>query len=179
MIGRRKFVKILGSASALALVFFNSCKRAILQPTNYALSANQKAVLEEVHEHLFPEEDHRPGARQINSVEYVIKNLSDPQVKDYNKRLILYGTNWTEETSKKLFQKSFIELQHSEKETVLLDIGNFTNGEKWLSNNISYIMEALLADPIYGVNTEQVGWNWLKHKPGFPRPDNRTKYAYL
>ena len=179
MLNRRKFIGIISIATSATVLFFNSCKRTLLLPTNYAITKKQAATLKDVHEHLFPKENNRPGASDINSINYIKNILTDPQVKDYNKRLVLYGINWTEETAVKLFQKSFSELQHSEKEKVLLDLGTFKNGEKWLSNNITYILEALLADPIYTVNTNQIGWNWLKHTPGYPRPDIRTKYAYL
>ena len=39
-----------------------------------------------------------------------------------------------------------------------------------------YIFEALLSDPVYGGNPEGIGWRWLGHRPGFPRPNQRNRY---
>jgi gluconate 2-dehydrogenase gamma chain len=44
---------------------------------------------------------------------------------------------------------------------------------------LDYIMEALLTDPVYGGNPNSIGWQWLKHQPGFPRPTTPLKRRYL
>jgi len=31
-------------------------------------------------------------------------------------------------------------------------------------------MESVLGDPVYNINKDGSGWNWLEHKPGLPRP---------
>ena len=40
----------------------------------------------------------------------------------------------------------------------------------WLSLLLTYLLEALLADPVYGGNPGGIGWQWLAHQPGFPTP---------
>jgi hypothetical protein len=40
---------------------------------------------------------------------------------------------------------------------------------------LKYIMESVLGDPIYDINTKQQGWAWLNHETGYPRP----KKAFL
>ena len=39
-----------------------------------------------------------------------------------------------------------------------------------------YLLEALLADPVYGGNTDEVGWKWLGYTAGFPRPPIGKRY---
>ena len=43
-------------------------------------------------------------------------------------------------------------------------------GRNWLSLLLTYVLEALLADPVYGGNPDGIGWQWLEHQPGYPRP---------
>ena len=31
-------------------------------------------------------------------------------------------------------------------------------------------VEGFFADPVYGGNSNGIGWAWLEHQPGFPRP---------
>jgi len=44
---------------------------------------------------------------------------------------------------------------------------------------LTLIFEALLLDPIYGVNTNNIGWNWLNHDPGVPRPNKENMYPTI
>jgi gluconate 2-dehydrogenase gamma chain len=180
LISRRRFVKKIAIFSSLALLFLNACKKNISSvPTNYELTPRQQDILFLIHAHLFPSEPDSPGATDINSIQYVQKLLKDPQIKDREKRLMLYGINWTNETAQELFQMQLSSLNEKEIEAVLIDLGSYKNGNRWLSNNISYILEALLSDPIYGSNTNEIGWKWLQHKEGYPRPSNENKYPYL
>ena len=35
-------------------------------------------------------------------------------------------------------------------------------------------------DPVYGGNPDGIGWKWLMHPPGFPRPPKgKTYHAFL
>lgn len=179
MISRRRFVFIFGFIGMMLTIALNACKRSLSVPASYGLTPDQFQLLESIHEHLFPSTPDQPGAKEIHSVAYVKKLLSDPQVKDYDKRLLLFGIQWISETSQTLFGKELLSLTSEEKEKVLLDLVSYENGEQWISNNLTYILEALLSDPVYGSNPNEIGWSWLKHQTGYPRPDTRTKYQYL
>ena len=72
---------------------------------------------------------------------------------------------------------SFIELNQAQREAMLRRIETNPVGRYWLSLMIYYLLEALLADPVYGGNIDTVGWQWLQHAPGFPRPDGPYDYA--
>jgi gluconate 2-dehydrogenase gamma chain len=48
-----------------------------------------------------------------------------------------------------------------------------------LSLLLYYIFEALLSDPVYGGNPGGIGWQWLEHQPGFPRPPADKIYGNL
>ena len=44
---------------------------------------------------------------------------------------------------------------------------------------LTYLLQALLTDPVYGGNPNGVGWKWLHHQPGFPRPPKDETYFKL
>ena len=53
---------------------------------------------------------------------------------------------------------------------MLRQIEQSNAGQNWLSLLLTYLLEALLADPVYGGNPDGIGWQWLEHQSGFPRP---------
>ena len=55
----------------------------------------------------------------------------------------------------------------------------FARRSRWLSTLITYTLEALLSDPLYGGNTNGIGWKWLGHDPGNPRPSADKIYGRL
>jgi gluconate 2-dehydrogenase gamma chain len=52
-------------------------------------------------------------------------------------------------------------------------------GENWLSLLLYYLFESLTLDPVYGGNPDGIGWHWLEHQPGFPRPTKETSYRHF
>ena len=62
-----------------------------------------------------------------------------------------------------------------ERQKLLKDIATTSWGESFIADNLKFIFEAMLGDPIYGSNKDESGWRWLEHKAGLPRP----KVAYL
>jgi len=74
-------------------------------------------------------------------------------------------------------QNQIAELQQKEnvitsqqREDVLRQIEQSQAGRNWLSLLLTYLPEALLADPVYGGNPDGIGWTWLEHQPGYPTP---------
>ncbi|MEE8342688.1 MAG: gluconate 2-dehydrogenase subunit 3 family protein, partial [Gammaproteobacteria bacterium] len=66
--------------------------------------------------------------------------------------------------------RPFTALNEQERETVLREIEQSRAGRNWLSTLLTYLLEALLADPVYGGNPNGIGWQWLEHQPGYPLP---------
>lgn len=136
----------------------------------------QLITISSLHDHLFPKTETAPGAPDINSIEYLEFVLLDPNVDEDDRNLLKNGVVWLEEASNEIHNKSFIELVGIEKDEVLRSIEEYNWGYRFLSLNLTYLIEALLADPIYGGNTDEIGWKWLEHTPGIPRPTDNTKY---
>jgi len=139
-------------------------------------SKAQLNIISSLHNHLLPKSDNAPGAPDINSTEYLEFVLLDRNVDEEDRNLLKNGVVWLEEASVEMFKKSFTELEISEKDDVLRSIEEYNWGYRYLSLNLTFLIEALLADPIYGGNVDEIGWKWLEHTPGLPRPTNTTRY---
>lgn len=174
---RRQFLTGLGGTAALAILPFSGCTTNSEDQNQTRFSAKQKPVLMAIQEHLFPHEEHAPGARDIRATEYLEMALNqpgfDPEIRDF----IISGLDHILEYTEEEFNKSFIQLNAASREMTLTAIQNESWGTNWISLILSYLFEALLSDPIYGGNLEEIGWKWLEHMPGYPRPDERTRYA--
>ena len=141
-------------------------------------------TISEVQEHLFPRTaTHNtlfsPGAKDINAIGYLQTMLHLPSANKEEADFIIKGVGWLNGVANNQTGKSFITLNDKQREQVLKKISASEAGENWLSTLIRYIFEALLADPVYGGNKKQLGWQWLKHQAGYPRPPENKKYWML
>jgi gluconate 2-dehydrogenase gamma chain len=136
-------------------------------------------VIDMVQQHLFPSEPDSPGAKQINALAYLRFVVRDPKVEAEEREFIVKGAGWLEGMAQEMTQRTFTELGESQREQVLRRIAASQAGENWLSTLILYLMEALLTDPAYGGNPGGIGWRWLQHVPGYPRPPTDKTYPEL
>ncbi len=135
------------------------------------------ALLDAVQSHIFPTEPDAPGAREIKALDYLRFVVRDKGLDIEERQFILRGVSWLEDLTRKDMDKSFLQLNADERERMLRKVASSTAGENWLSTLQLYICEALLADPVYGGNPNGVGWKWLGHNPGFPRPKPDKHYG--
>jgi gluconate 2-dehydrogenase gamma chain len=136
-------------------------------------------TLYSVQAHLFPDDPDSPGAVAINATAYLQTALADPVMNPDSREFILSGVGWLNETSQQRHRKVFAELDETAREDVLQYIAGSRAGERWISQLLLYTFEALLADPVYGGNPGGIGWKWLEHQPGFPRPYENGTYHRL
>lgn len=143
----------------------------------FEFTSQQQETLETVQMKLFPDDGDGPSAKQINALDYLQWTLTDPDnLSDGDGEFIVKGIGWLDSLSEQTQGTSFIKLKEPQQNKILTQISQSSAGENWLSILIYYLMEALLFDPIYGGNPDQIGWKWLKHQPGFPRPTEQTRY---
>lgn len=136
-------------------------------------------ILDRVQQHLLPSEPGIPGAQEINALIYLRFVVQDPKVEAETRAFIPQGAVWLEDMARQLTQRSFLALDAAGRERVLRRIAGSRAGERWLSTLLTYLMEALLTDPAYGGNPGGIGWRWLQHTPGYPRPSAETIYPRL
>jgi gluconate 2-dehydrogenase gamma chain len=127
-------------------------------------------TLKAVQQHLFPATDDAPGASDIGALRYLHNAMENPDADGEDRTFIFDGVGWLNELTKAKYQRSFVALDEQQRETVLREIEESRAGRNWLSLLLTYVLEALLADPVYGGNPQGIGWRWLEHQPGFPRP---------
>lgn len=177
LISRREFISILAATVAaypLSSVAINRAENISPPPLK-----EPWLTLSEVQQHLFPDEENSIGAKDIHALEYLRATLITPDFDKEEGVLIHNGVNWLNDLSQQQYSKKFIQLDNVAKEKLLRRIESSNAGERWLSTVLTYLLEALLTDPIYGGNTNGIGWKWLQHQPGFPRPPEDKKYYKL
>lgn len=171
LLTRRRF--LIAGAGGLAALF------APLGESASVGTENPWPLLAAVQEHLFPSEIEAPGAREIRALAYLQGVLGDPRGDREEQRFILKGVDWLEDLSRQRHKTAFIDLDPIRREQVLREVASTPKGENWVSTLLFYICEALLADPVYGGNPDGIGWAWLAHQPGFPRPTADKRYGVL
>ena len=178
-VNRRQFVKSMSVAALLSQVaFLESCNnqsKEIYLANDY-LTAVQSEILHKVQEVLFPNDGNGPSSKDLNAFSHVLWVLSDQRKKESSIKYIIDGVDWTEETAVDEFGRSFVELNKKEIESLVETISKEKWGKSWLSIILTLIFEALSLDPIYNVNTNAAGWDWLGQFEGTPRPTEEITY---
>jgi gluconate 2-dehydrogenase gamma chain len=144
-----------------------------------SLDPEQWVCIETVQDHLLPSEPGAPGSRDIAATAYLDRALADPKFDPDIKGFILKGIGWLEEIAQQEEGSPFHLIAPGRREELLQQIARSSAGERWLSTLVTYTLEALLADPLYGGNPDGVGWKWLGHDPGRPRPAADKIYGRL
>jgi len=176
-IGRRTFLS--GAAGFLAMLFLSPVIVRTIKNRSPALPKDPWPTLTIVQEHLFPPEPDSPGAKEINAISYLRNVLADPAIDKDRKKFILNGVKWLNELAIERHKADFTHLSYSQQANMLQQIAKTTAGRNWISALLSYILEALLSDPVYGGNPNGIGWKWLEHRPGHPRPPVDKRYYEL
>ena len=177
---RRAFITLLSSLAASYPLAGLASKRE--QASDDKIT--QKLVdpwltLDAVQQHLLPAEQDSPGARDIHALHYLQSMLQAPDIDKEEKSFIHQGAGWLNDIAQKQQSARFIQLDDSDREQVLRSIEKSRAGERWLSLMLSYLLEALLSDPVYGGNPDGIGWKWLQHQPGYPTPPQEKMYYKL
>jgi gluconate 2-dehydrogenase gamma chain len=173
-INRRAF--FLRSAGFLVTLFLSPVIVRAAKKTSAVLLDDPWQTLAVVQEHIFPSETDSPGAKEINALEYLRNVIKDPVIDSDEKEFILNGVKWLNDLSLEKHKTVFTGLSQSQRADMLQEITKSKAGRNWVSKLLSYILEALLSDPVYGGNPDGIGWKWLEHHPGFPRPPVNKLY---
>lgn len=171
LLHRREFIATLAALGLLART-----------PIGWAVPAQSAAnvpawraqepwpTLNAVMAHLLPAGEGVLGAEQVNAIAYLHTTLTTAGADDGERERMLAGAERVSALAQAEHGKAFRLLDAAQRETVLRALEGQPGGQRWLSSLLSYLLEALLADPVYGGNADGIGWAWLQHQPGYPRP---------
>ncbi len=148
------------------------------EDTNPRLYAKDVQVLLHTAYQLFPHSKLGPGAVDLHISSYLGYVLQDERIMQEERRYLLKGAGWLEESAFEIYSKSFLTLDLDEREQVLRKISKKRWGERFIYRVLNYILEALLSAPVYGSNANEIGWKWLEHNPGFPQPTTKKEISY-
>ncbi|MFK5894882.1 MAG: gluconate 2-dehydrogenase subunit 3 family protein [Pseudomonadota bacterium] len=145
------------------------------------LSRRQWKTIIAVQDHLFPSniKSAAPGAKDVNAKAYFYAVLSDADRDDEDRKLVKNGLIELQDICWKNHQKLFVNLTLKQREKSLRILEQTANGTPWIMTVLGYVFEALLVDPVYGGNPDGIGWKWLDHQAGLPRPPTDKRYFLL
>ena len=174
-ISRRQFIRrtsLLGSlalmypAAVLAELRFSNDKQVSVD----GLNNTAWKTLAAVQEVLFPAGENIPGASDIGATVYLYNAIENPNADGEDKDFIFRGIGWLDELTRDQHKKTFVQLSAIQQDDIIRQIVKSRAGRNWVSMLLTYTLEALLADPVYGGNKNKAGWEWLQHQPGYPAP---------
>ncbi len=96
--------------------------------------------------------------------------LIDPLIDPREKSFLRGGLDSLDAYARRKHGVAFADLDAERREMLLLRIEQDPPGRDWIALMLYYVLEALLTDPVHGGNPDGIGWRWLEHQPGFPRP---------
>jgi len=144
------------------------------------LSRRQWKAIVATQEHIFPSDMSAalpsPGARDVNAKAFLYAVLSDAHRDKEDRERVKSGVIALQKLCVDKYKKNFDQLDATQKETMLRTFENMPGGTSWIMTILGYVFEALLTDPVYGGNPNGIGWQWLEHQPGFPRPSTKDRY---
>lgn len=156
---RRNFFKTT-FLSSLVMVMSNNTLFASVTPLQ---------TLSIVQEDLFPKE----MITSSNAYPYISNIFKHSRVSAEDKQFLRNGTKWLNEEAVRQYKQVYTKLSSKERQNILEQIAQESWGESWIKTVLSYILEATLGDPIYGINKNESGWKWLNHTSGLPRPKEK------
>ena len=127
---------------------------------------NPLVTLNLVQEDLFP----FAKEQNVNTSAYINLILNHTRVNDEDKMFIRNGVQWLNEEAVSLYRRSYNTLGSKQRLEVLEKISKERWGESWIETILTYIMEAMFSDRLYGVNPNEAGQKWLSFSNGLPRP---------
>jgi hypothetical protein len=175
---RRFFIKSIGAGVLLAqLPLLSACHfEKTSQIEN--LDQNQKIFYDTL-SILFPKYKNSPTIDQLNTLKHLQNYLSDKNIDPDEQIFLTNGIDWLDETAQEDYKKAFLDLSSIQKQDIISKIVKESWGESWLSKLLTLTFESLLLDPIYDININKAGWQWLHHHPGQPRPQKTNQYPKI
>ena len=179
-LSRRRFIKGIAIAGAVSqLPWWVACSDERKEKKAWKASQSDMETIEAVQQVLLPDDGFGPGAKEINAKDYLLWVLSDERMDEEDKTFIINGLEWINKRAEEEFAKRFYELDEKSQKMVVTKASALDYGETWLSVMMTFILEALLSNPLYGGNPRKSAWKWLNHYAGSPQPTEELLYPEI
>jgi len=184
LLSRREFLtrslKTVGAVAMLPTIsLLPACTEQRADAQQTLLQTEPWQTFAVVQQQLFPADGHGPSAADFNATLY-LKFVLDAKDTDPEERgFIQKGIGWLNELSNEKHHTTFVQCTDDQQRELIYTITQSRSGERWVSYLLTYLLEALLSDPVYGGNPNGIGWQWLEHQPGFPHPPSDKTYPRL
>lgn len=177
---RRQFLRAAAVSGALSQISLLEACTNDTEEGNEILTSKQVGILKNILLILFPNDGNGPGAEEINAYEYIMWVLRDTlNRKPEDNEYIIEGIDWANESANEIYGSDYLNLNQEDQETLVELFTKMDWGKNWCSAVIVLILESLLLDPIYGGNPDEIGWKWLNHTAGVPRPTEANRYERI
>jgi len=110
---------------------------------------------------------------KVDTSAYLTLIFNHSRVTDEEKNFLRNGVKWLNEEAILLYDMVYTKLNATQRENTLKTISQQNWGESWIESILTYTMEAIFSDKIYGVNKEENAHKWLNATMGLPRPKER------
>lgn len=134
------------------------------------LSPNERRAFAAAQARLLPSEESAPGAPQVHATTYLESALLDPGIPSKHVVHLRKGIRTLDAWAKQNGASDFVSLAPDGQDRALRAFAQTGAGLWWMRTLLGFTLEALLGDPARGANPQQRGWQWARHRPGFPRP---------
>jgi len=132
------------------------------------LTAVEADLLEAIVERLVPSDEHGPGAREARAAHYIDRALGGALAS--SRQAYAQGLTALERYATASRGKSFLQLSHTDQDSVLIDLetgaatGFTGSSAQFFTLVLNHTRQGMFGDPYYGGNANFVGWDLL----GYP-----------
>lgn len=160
MRNRRNFLK----AGLLSTVILLASQDKLFGATTtlHTISIMQKDLLHDAND--------MPSYDEINPNNYLLIIFNHSHIDEEEKEYLRNGATWLNEEAVEMYEKPYVSLDANKRQRVLISFSSHEWGESYIHKILSYMMESMLCDPIYGGNKKGSGWAFVNHVGGSPSP---------
>ena len=135
-----------------------------------SLTDLERRTLAAIQDRLLPSSAGSPGASDANTIGYLDALLASDFLSDYSRQLVRWGAGNINAASMKRHGREYGALRPPEQDTLLREYEGREDGVRWMNKLLAFTLEGFFGDPVHGSNVNETAWNWIQHRPGFPRP---------
>ncbi|MDJ0976865.1 MAG: gluconate 2-dehydrogenase subunit 3 family protein [Planctomycetota bacterium] len=112
-----------------------------------------------------------PGARDVNAIGYFDALFVNDEISDNVQALILWGLDKLKRQAQSAHGTPDLQrLDAAKLDALIKGMENDRDGIRWMRATLEFVIECLFGDPVHGGNPNEIGWKWIRHRPGTPRP---------